>query len=203
MDEMNLEKFLEDLASKKPTPGGGGVAALAGALGIALGNMTGALTVGKKKYAPVEKDVIELNKRAGELRNELYELIESDAQAFMPVAKAYSISKDDPTREEVMEAALKGAAEVPLGIMRKCCEALELISQYEQKGSIVAISDAGCAAAMCKAALESAALNVWVNTKTMKNREFAEIMNEEVRKMMDKYCVVASEVYASVSGRLY
>lgn len=202
MKELYLTQFLEELASKKPTPGGGGSAALAGAVGIALGNMVGSLTVGKKKYASVEKEIIELNKRAEELRKELYGLIERDAQAFMPVSKAYGISKDDPAREEIMEAALKGAAEVPLEIMRKCGEALEVISEYEQKGSSLAISDAGCAAVMCKAALESASLNVCVNTKAMKNREVAEMMNEEVRKMMDKYCAVASEVYISVAGRL-
>ena len=201
--EMSITQFLDKLASKEPTPGGGGVAALVGALGIALGNMTGSLTVGKKKYAAVEEEIIELNKRSEELRKELYGLIEGDAKAFMPVAKAYSIPKDDPTRNQVMEAALRGAAEVPLQIMKKCCEALEMIEVYAQKGSVLAVSDAGCAAALCKAAMESAALNVYINTKAMADKEVARMMNQEVQNMLDKYCVKAEEIYKSVAGRLH
>ena len=201
--EINIVQFLDKLASREPAPGGGGAAALAGAVGIALGNMTGSLTVGKPKYAAVEEEMTELNKNAEKLRKELYELIEGDARAFMPVAKAYGIPKDDPHREEVMEQALKGAAEVPLEIIRKSCEALEVIAEYAEKGSVLAISDAGCAAAMCKAAIESAALNVYVNTKAMKNRALAENMNMEVKELMEKYCQMASEIYTFVAGRLY
>ena len=200
---MELKEFLDRLASKEPTPGGGGVAALAGALGIALGNMTGSLTVGKKKYATVEEDIVELNKRAEGLRKELYGLIERDAKAFIPVSEAYSIPKADPMRNEIMETALKGAAEVPLEIMRKCCEALEIVAEYAQKGSAIAISDAGCAAVMCKAALESAALNVYINTKAMEDREAAKVMNDEVVVMMEKYSEMAKEIYRNVAGRLH
>jgi formiminotetrahydrofolate cyclodeaminase len=203
MIEMEVTRFLDRLASKSPTPGGGGASALAGALGIALGNMTGSLTVGKPKYASVEDEILKVNKRSEELRNELYALIERDAQAFMPVSKAYGISKDDPMRDEVMEEALKGAAEVPLEIMRKCCEALEMINVYAHKGSLIAVSDAGCAATICKSALESAALNVYVNTKSMKDREYAEKMNVEVKELLDKYCSLASEIYTFVLGGLH
>ena len=199
---MELTQFLDKLASKEPTPGGGGAAALAGAVGIALGNMTGSLTVGKQKYADVEDEIIELNKRAQCLRKELYELIKRDAEAFMPVSRAYGIPKSDPSREAVMEEALKGAAEVPFEIIRKCCDALDIIAEYEKKGSIIAISDAGCAATMCKAAIESAALNVYVNTKSMKNRGYAEALNVEVQKMLDEYLAVAAEVYELVMRRL-
>ena len=199
---MELTQFLDKLASKAPAPGGGGAAALAGAVGVALGNMTGSLTVGKPKYAAVEEEIIEANKMSEELRKELYGLIERDAKAFMPVSKAYGIPKDDPMRDMIMEEALKGAAEVPLKIMRKCCEALEIIDVYAQKGSVIAISDAGCAAVMCKAALESAALNVYVNTKSMKNREYAVRLNEEVEGMLKKYVTMASEIYSTVLGGL-
>ncbi len=203
MNEMSLTQFLDKLATKEPVPGGGGASALAGAIGVALGNMVGSLTVGKKKYAAVEAEIIELNEKAEAVRLALCTLIEKDAEVFEPLSKAYSIPKDDPTRDEVMAKVLKEASEVPLEIMRNCCKALDLIEEYAQKGSVIAISDAGCAAAMCKAALESAALNVYINTKSMKDRELAEAMNAEVQEMMDKYCALASEVYASVSGRLH
>lgn len=200
--EMSTAQFLEKLASKAPTPGGGGAAALAGAVGISLGNMTGSLTVGKKKYASVEEEMIELNKKAEGLREQLYELIEKDAEVFMPVSKAYGIPKDDPDRDEVMEEALKGAVTVPYEIVVKCCEALEIIKEYADKGSVIAISDAGCAASMCKAAIESAALNVYVNTKLMKDREYAELLNAKVREMLGKYLALAEEIYESVERRL-
>ena len=200
--EMSTAQFLEKLASKAPTPGGGGAAALAGAVGISLGNMTGSLTVGKKKYASVEEKMIELNKKAEELWEQLYELIEKDAEVFMPVSKAYGIPKDDPDRDEVMEEALKGAVTVPYEILVKCCEALEIIKEYADKGSVIAISDAGCAASMCKAAMESAALNVYVNTKPMKDREYAEMLNVKVREMLGKYLALAKEIYESVERRL-
>ena len=203
MNEMSLTQFLDKLATKEPVPGGGGASALAGAIGVALGNMVGSLTVGKKKYAAVEADIIALNEKAEEVRHALCALIEKDAEVFEPLSRAYSIPKDDPTRDEVMAKVLKEASLVPLEIMRNCCKALDLISEYAQKGSVIAISDAGCAAAMCKAALESAALNVYINTKSMKDRELAESMNAEVQEMMDKYCQMASEVYGSVAGRLH
>lgn len=199
---MEITIFLDKLASKEPTPGGGGAAALAGAIGIALGNMTGSLTVGKKKYAEVEEDVIELNERAQKLRKQLYELIEADAKAFMPVAKAYGIPKDDPNRNEIMETALNGAVQVPIEIMRKTCEALEIVREYAEKGSVLALSDAGCAASMCKSALEGAALNVYINTRAMKDREKALEMNEEVDKILECYCQMADDIYNSVTGRL-
>ncbi len=119
MKEMHLDQFLTQLASSAPVPGGGGGAALAGAIGIALGNMVGSLTVGKKKYADVEADIIALNEKAEKLRNELLDLMEKDAEVFEPLSKAYAIPKDDPKRSEVMAKVLKDASEVPLAIMEK------------------------------------------------------------------------------------
>lgn len=200
--EKNIEKFLEALASSAPTPGGGGAAALCGALGIALGNMVGSLTLGKKKYADVQEDIAELNAKAEALRAGFVALVDADAEAFAPLSRAYSIPKDDPARDEIMEPALLKAAEAPLEIMRKCAEALELISGYAAKGSALAISDAGCAAALCGAAMEAAALNVKINTKSMKNRAVADNINAEMNELLQKYFALSQEIYNDVSGRL-
>ena len=200
--EKNIDKFLEALASSAPTPGGGGAAALCGALGIALGNMVGNLTLGKKKYADVQEDIAELNAKAEALRAGFVALVDADAEAFAPLSRAYSIPKDDPARDEIMEPALLRAAEAPLEIMRKCAEALELISGYAAKGSALAISDAGCAAALCGAAMEAAALNVKINTKSMKNRAVADNINAEMNELLQKYFVLSQEIYNDVSGRL-
>ena len=200
--EKNIDKFLAKLASSAPTPGGGGAAALCGALGIALGNMVGNLTLGKKKYADVQEDIAELNAKAEALRAGFVALVDADAEAFAPLSRAYSIPKDDPARDEIMEPALLRAAEAPLEIMRKCAEALELISGYAAKGSALAISDAGCAAALCGAAMEAAALNVKINTKSMKNRAVADNINAEMNELLQKYFALSQEIYNDVSGRL-
>lgn len=200
--EKNIDKFLEALASSAPTPGGGGAAALCGALGIALGNMVGSLTLGKKKYADVQEDIAELNAKAEALRAGFVALVDADAEAFAPLSRAYSIPKDDPARDEIMEPALLRAAEAPLEIMRRCAEALELISGYAAKGSALAISDAGCAAALCGAAMEAAALNVKINTKSMKNRAVADNINAEMNELLQKYFALSQEIYNDVSGRL-
>ena len=200
--EKNIDKFLAELASSAPTPGGGGAAALCGALGIALGNMVGNLTLGKKKYADVQEDIEELNAKAEALRAGFVALVDADAEAFAPLSRAYSIPKDDPARDEIMEPALLKAAEAPLEIMRKCAVALELISGYAAKGSALAISDAGCAAALCGAAMEAAALNVKINTKSMKNRALADNINAEMNELLQKYFALSQEIYNDVSGRL-
>lgn len=200
--EKNIDKFLAELASSAPTPGGGGAAALCGALGIALGNMVGNLTLGKKKYAGVQEDIAALNQRAEAIRADFVALIDADAEAFAPLSRAYSIPRDDPARDEIMEPALLRAAEAPLEIMRKCAEALELISGYAAKGSALAISDAGCAAALCGAAMEAAALNVKINTKSMKNRAVADNINAEMNELLQKYFALSQEIYNDVSGRL-
>ena len=200
--ERQIDSFLAALASKAPAPGGGGAAALCGAVGIALGNMVGNLTLGKKKYADVQEDIAALNQRAEELRADFVALIDADAEAFKPLSEAYGIPKDDPKRQEVMEAALLAAVQPPLEIMRKCVKALELIAEYAAKGSTLAVSDAGCAAAITRAALEAAALNVFVNTRLMSRRGGADAINEEANVLLADGCAAAGEIYEEVYGRL-
>ena len=202
----SCEEFVDVLASKAPVPGGGGASALVGAIGMALGNMVGSLTVGKKKYADVEADIIALKEKATALQADFLRLVEADAEAFEPLAKAYGMPRE--TEEEkaekarVMAIVLKDACAVPMEIMEKCCEALDLIKEFAAKGSALAISDAGVGAVFCKAALQGASLNVYINTKSMKNREYAEELNTKADAMLEKYTKLADEVFESVLGRL-
>lgn len=200
--EKNVDKFLADLASSAPTPGGGGAAALCGALAIALGNMVGNLTLGKKKYADVQEDIKALNEKAEALRADFVALIDADAEAFAPLSKAYGIPKDDPERAEVMETALLKAVQPPMEIMRKCVKALEVISEYATKGSALAISDAGCAAALARAAADAAAPNVRINTKSMTDRKVANHLNVEANSLVMHCNLVAEEIYDTVYGGL-
>ncbi|MDE7319894.1 MAG: cyclodeaminase/cyclohydrolase family protein [Lachnospiraceae bacterium] len=200
------EEFVEVLASKAPVPGGGGASALVGAIGMALGNMVGSLTVGKKKYADVEADIIALKEKATALQADFLRLVEADAEAFEPLAKAYGMPRE--TEEEkaekarVMAIVLKDACAVPMEIMEKCCEAIDVIEEFAAKGSALAISDAGVGVVFCKAALLGASLNVFINTKSMADKEYAASLNEKADKMIADYSKKADEIFAAVNARL-
>ena len=194
--------FSQELASPAAVPGGGGASALAGAIGIALGDMVGELTVGKKKYADVEEEVRQLMVRAQALREKFLTLIDGDAEAFAPLAKAYGIPKDDPNRDEIMENALKVACGVPMDIMRACGEALDIIGEFAAKGSKLAISDAGCGAILCKAAMQAASLNVFINTKSMKDRTCAQELEDEANALLAKYTAMGDEIFNLVSDKI-
>ena len=198
MTNESCRKFVEVLASSAPTPGGGGAAALVGAVGTALGNMVGSLTVGKKKYADVEAEILDLKAKCDTLQTELLDLVKKDAEGFEPLAKAYGIPKDDPNRAEILEKATVEACKVPMEIMEKCCEALDYIKIFAEKGSRLAVSDAGCGAVCCKAALQAASLNVFINTKSLKDRTVAEELNRQANVMLNKYCALAEEIFADV-----
>ena len=203
---MSCYDFVEALSSKDPVPGGGGASALAGAVGIALGNMVGSLTVGKKKYADVEAEMYELKARCDRLQAELLAMMERDAEVFAPLARAYRMSSDTEEekrqKEEVMQTALKDASLVPVRIMEKCCEALDILEQFAGKGSVMAISDAGVGAALCRAALQGASLNVFINTKAMTDRKLAGQLNDQANAMLEKYLPAAEAIVEGVAARL-
>lgn len=204
--ELSCSEFVDVLASKAPVPGGGGASALVGALGMALGSMVGSLTVGKKKYADVEEDIIALKAKADRIQAEFLELVQKDAECFEPLSKAYSMPKTTPEeiedKDRVMEIVLKDACDVPLEIMRKCCEAIEVIEEFAVKGSVIAISDAGVAASFAGAALKGASLNVFINTKSMKNRKLAENYNFQANEMIKVYGGRADMIFAQVMNGL-
>ena len=203
--DMTMEscrKFVEVLASNAPAPGGGGAAALVGAIGTALGNMVGSLTVGKKKYADVEDELRALIQECDKINARLLTLIDGDAAAFEPLSQAYSLPKDAPGRDEIMEKCLRDAAAVPLDIVKLSCRAIELMEGFARMGSVLAVSDAGCGAALCRAALEGAALNVFVNTRLMKDRDYADGINALVNSAVEKYVPQAESTFNSVRERL-
>ena len=199
--EQTCQGFLDALASKAPTPGGGGASALAGALGAALCTMVGNYTVGKKKYADVEEDVKTLMVKAEDIRARLLAQVDADAAAFEPLSRAYAIPKDDPTRGEVMEQCLRDAAAAPMAILRLCCQAIDLHREMLDKGSVMMLSDVGTGVVLCRGALYGAALNVKVNTKSMADRAYAEAMNNQVDELVNRYWKVAEQVYEAVMGR--
>lgn len=194
----SVERFTEQLASPAPVPGGGGASALVGAVGIALGDMVGELTVGKKKYADVEGELRVLMEKAQGLRARLLACVEKDAKAFEPLSRAYAIPKDEPARDETMERCLRDAAAVPLEIFDLCCEAIELQREFAEKGSRLVVSDAATGVVFCWSAMYGAAVNVKVNTKLMRDRAYAEKINAHVDEGMEKYWPIAEKVYEEI-----
>lgn len=198
MISASCRDFVSVLASSAPTPGGGGAAALVGAIGTALGHMVGALTVGKKKYAAVEDEIRALMQKCDALQAELLAQVAADEAGFLPLAQAYGIPKDDPTREAKLEEASVAACAVPLRIMELSCAALDAVAVFAEKGSKLAVSDAGCAAATLKAALQGASLNVFINTKGLQDRARADALNEKCLSMLENGGALADRIFAQV-----
>jgi formiminotetrahydrofolate cyclodeaminase len=204
--ELTLKEFSQRLGSGDPTPGGGGASALAGCLGAALGNMVAHLTVGRKKYAAVQEEMEAVIREETSLQEELLDLISQDAVMFEPLSKAYSMPRatqeEIEARDAVMKKALEDACQVPLRIMEKMCRTLELARDVSLKGSTAAVSDAGDAALLCRSALQGAALNVYINTKLMKDRAMAAEYNRKADQMLQQYVPVADQIYEQVLAGL-
>ena len=201
-EETTIREFTELIASPSSIPGGGGASALVGAIGIALGDMVGEHTLGKKKYADVEEDIRVLMDKAQELREKLVDCVDKDAIAFEPLSKAYRIPKDEPGRDETVEKCLRDAAEVPMEIFNLTLEALEVVKDFSEKGSRLMISDAATGALQLKAAMYGAAVNVKVNTNLMKDREYAGKLDSYIDAKIQKYSDLADEIFADYYNTL-
>ena len=164
------------------------------------------LTIGKPKYAEFDADLRQIIAQLEQLRQELILLAEEDEQAFAPLSKAYSLpssTEEEKTHKaEVMEECLQLAASVPMKIVHASYRAIELLSQLTEKGSRLAISDVGVGAAICGSALKSAALNVYINTKLMKNTEYAARLNAETDTFLEKGTALADQTYLAVEAML-
>ncbi len=188
--DKKVSNFLDELASNSPTPGGGSVAALAGALGAALISMVGNLTVGKRKYEDVEEDIKKIISSSEKLRYELSQLIEEDVKVFNNFMATYKMPKETEdekkVRTEKMQQSLIEAAKVPLKVAYKCLDTLSLSREVAEKGNINVISDAGVAALMADAALESAILNVKINLKMIKDERITEELSSSLKELLLK-----------------
>ena len=202
MMEKSCQEFATLLAAKKSVPGGGGAAAYVGALGAALCSMVGNFTTGKKAYADVEVDVQSMIYRAGKVRERLLELVDEDAEAFYPLSRAYGIPKDDPTRATVLEEATKAACVAPMEMMRQICRSIDLLEEMGQKGSKMLVSDVGCGALLARAALEAASMNVFINTKSLQDRDYALMLEAECDAMLATYGPKAEAVAADAMMRV-
>lgn len=202
----SIAKFLDDLASERPTPGGGGAAAVMGAIGAALVSMVANLTIGKKNYEAVEEDLKAARAEAERLRAELTAAIEEDVVAFNSVMGAYGLPRatdeDKAKRSEAIQAALKDATLAPLRAVKACFEVILLSEAAADKGNLNVISDAGVAVLAANAGLRSAALNVYINAKAIKDRAFAEEQIAAVEALLAQAAEKTEAVYVTVRGKI-
>ena len=204
--EAQIKDYLELLSSKAPVPGGGGASALAGALGDSLGQMVVHLTLGKKRYAQAEQDMLNYERELKRLQQEFLMMADKDAEVFAPLAAAYGMpsatKEEQEEKQGVMEERLLAASLVPLQMMEKTSAVLDILGLLEEKGSKMAVSDVGVAAQMARAALNGAVMNVYINTKSMKNRDKAEELNDKAEKLIEAGTKQADEIYSRVLNKL-
>ncbi|MDO4295436.1 MAG: cyclodeaminase/cyclohydrolase family protein [bacterium] len=204
--EKVVEEFVEALSSKAPIPGGGGAAALGAVLGNALGQMVANLTIGKKKYASVEAEIVEVQSQLIALQEECFVLAERDEEVFLPLSAAYALptntEEEKEKKQAVMEECLLAASLVPLRLMESSVQTLHLLDTLGTKGSRLAVSDVGVGVQFVRTALCGAAMNVWINTKTMKNREQAEKLKRQAQNYLDEGRALADKIYDEVQETL-
>ncbi len=204
--DQSIQFFLDELASKSATPGGGSVSALMGAQSAALTSMVCNLTIGKPQYAEVEAEMQALLQKSEALREKLTGLIKADVEVFNRLMTAYGLPKETDeekaARTEVIQAVLKSATQVPLDCARACAEAIDLSRCAANKGSLGVISDAGAAVMAGYSGLKSAALNVYINTGSLKDRVFAEAKLLELETILKNYEGVVEETYQLVKSKL-
>lgn len=204
--DKSIELFLDELASKSPTPGGGSVSALMGAQSAALVSMVCNLTIGKPKYIEVEAEMIDLLQKSEALREKLMALISADVCTFDQLMAAYGLPKETDEeklhRSEMIQQALKMATQVPLDCAKACAEAIKLSRRAANNGSLVVISDAGAAVMSAFGGLKSAALNVYINTNSLKDSAFVQVTLAELDAVLKNVDVSVEEIYQTVRAKL-
>ena len=201
-----IQTFLDELASKSATPGGGSAAALMGAQAAALVSMVCNLTIGKPKFAEVEVEMQKTLEQAEALRNQLTDLIQADIDVFNRLMSKYALPKDTEKekaiRSEAIQEILKEATEVPLQCAQACRKIIELSQIAAEKGSPNVISDSGAAVMAAYGGLKTSALNVYINTGSLKDKAFAEAKVAELEQAVADADAVMSNVYELVKAKL-
>lgn len=204
MVDLTIKEFLGKLSTAEPVPGGGGASALAGGICTALCSMVASLTTGKKKYAQYQQDIERILAETDRSVQAMEALIQKDAEAFAPLSKAYGIPKETPGRDAVLEDALKTACGAPLAILQEACKIVPVLEELVTKGSKIALSDVGVAAAACETAIKGSLLNIAINTRLMKDRAYADELDQEAvalcRENLPKCDLVYTKVLEQLTG---
>lgn len=204
--QWSCEKFVDETFSKAPVPGGGGVAALVGSIGVALAGMVCNLTTGKKKYAEYEDDIQRIIKEAETLKADLLALIDKDAENFLPLSQCYGLpantDEEKAVKEQKMQEALLVAISAPIEIVRISYEAIKLHEELAEKGSKLAVSDVGCGVVALKAAMQSGWLNVMINLKSIHDEAYVKSVEDELLPKIAEGEKLADAIYENVKNQL-
>jgi glutamate formiminotransferase/formiminotetrahydrofolate cyclodeaminase len=203
---MKISRFLSELASNSPAPGGGSVAALSGGLGAALSSMVCNLTIGKDKYVDVQDDIKKILKKSEQLRKDLTQLIDEDTEAFNDVMKAFKMPKETEKQKKSRSGAIqegyKTAAKVPLKTAKTCSEILDVAKVVADKGNVNSITDAAVSAIMAKAGVQGAILNVIINLGSIKDEKFVSKISSDLENLQKTVDKKASEILKIVEGKI-
>ena len=202
MKKLTLEKFSELSASSEPVPGGGGVSASVGALAASLGEMVTNLTIGKKKYLEYTDELEEYRKQLSDFRIELLDCIDKDAEAFRPLSQAYKLPKDTENYDEIIEKCLRDAADSPYNILLLTKRIIDIDERLATIGSKLSVSDAATSVMLAQGVLYGAYINILVNTRLMKDKEYADNLEKEAKNIVDEYASKALEIFNRISERL-
>ncbi len=206
INDNTIERFLDNLASQSPTPGGGSVAAIMGAMGAALVSMVCHLTIGKPAYVAVDSDMRQVLGEAENLRTQLADMVQADVTVFDQVMAAYRLPReteaDKAHRSTAIQTALKAATEVPLACAGLCLKVMQLSQRVAEQGNPGVITDAGVAVVAASAALRSSELNVRVNAKNIRERDYADSRLGELDELLSRARTLESEVFQTVLNRL-
>jgi methenyltetrahydrofolate cyclohydrolase len=204
--DQSIQTFLNELASKSATPGGGSAAALMGAQAAALVGMVCNLTIGKPKFAEVEAEMQDVLDKAEALRSQLTGLIQSDIDVFNQLMSKYALPKETDeekaTRSAAIQEILKDATDVPLQCVHACIEVIQLSKIAAEKGNPGVVSDAGAAVMAAYGALKSSALNVYVNAGSLKDKAYAEAKLSELEQVTNGIDKIVDGIYQTVKARL-
>lgn len=206
LQDLTVPQFVEESFSKAPVPGGGGVAAVVGALGTALGGMVCNLTTGKKKYAQYKEDIQRLLKQLDTLTKEILSLAEQDAENFAPLAACYSLPAETESQKKEkhdrIQAALLVAISAPIQLVKLSFQALQCLEELVQKGSVMVLSDVGCGALCLKAALQMGWLNVKINLSSIEDDAYCSSVQSELLPLLADGEALADRIYQEVEKRL-
>jgi formiminotetrahydrofolate cyclodeaminase len=200
----SVNEFINELASNSPAPGGGSVASLAGALGTALTSMVCNLTIGKKKYSEVQKEMESVRKKSEDLRALLTRLIDEDTDSFNEVMRAFAMPKETDEqksqRTAVIQRTTKNATLIPLKVMQLCEQTLLLTRVVAEKGNVNSVSDVGVAALMTHAACMSAKLNVQINLGSLHDTAFIQDTTTQIRQIAERVEVMSQSILKHVDN---
>lgn len=199
---LSCSEFAAQLAAKQSVPGGGGAAALVGALAASLGAMTANFTTGKKAYAQHEEALQRMIADLDELRGQMLDHVNGDAKGFSSYMEAFHLPKDNPNRDAALEQATKDSAATPFAMMQDITRIIEILEELATKGSKMLLSDTACGASLARAALETASINVYANVRSSNDAKWARDIETQCDMMLAEYGPRADRVFRTITTKI-